>query len=130
MPSTIIIDDTITVVAVVAHVEREGSSLALGRGVGRTSLALWAPRTAIGAARPAPDIGGHQRGPSLFDAFVSQATVKAQTLSLPSKKARRKMRGLVAFLAKQQRSVRRLSTSDDECPKICAVSHHCGFLYT
>jgi len=33
-PSTIIIDDTITIVAVVAHVEREGSSLALGRGVG------------------------------------------------------------------------------------------------
>ena len=34
MPSTIIINDTIIVVAVVAHVEREGSSLALGRGVG------------------------------------------------------------------------------------------------
>ena len=43
---------------------------------GLVSLALSAPRTAVGAARPAPDIGAHQRGQSLFDAFVSQATVK------------------------------------------------------
>ena len=31
----------------------------------RTSLALCAPRTAVGAARPAPDIGARQRGPTL-----------------------------------------------------------------
>ena len=31
----------------------------------RTSLALWAPRTAVGAARPAPHIGARRRGPTL-----------------------------------------------------------------
>ena len=31
----------------------------------RTSLALWAPRTAVGAARPAPVIGARQRAPNL-----------------------------------------------------------------
>ena len=31
----------------------------------RTSLALWAPRTAVGAARPAPHIGARRRGPAL-----------------------------------------------------------------
>ena len=51
----------------------------------RTSLALWAPRTAVDAARPAPHIGARRRGPTFMNSLVTPL----------SKKARKKMRAAV-----------------------------------